>query len=278
MNPRPRGKYKKKQYNLILYLKITLIGYLAIFGVAYMSSNTSAYLSSQSVITEAISAGIWEVPVVLACEEEDLVETVPGEESEPNTENKANPSQEETANDAIASAENEMDCVTLDGAPGTIADAGNTADLECKKTEVPVSDEPVTEAAPVTNDKVESDCKKEDKDKDKDKEVDKDKDKAAEDVETPTSDKKDEKKDAEKDEKEAEKDKATEDVEAPANDKEKASEEVETPASDKEKVESPHQKELTPVEKDTEKDSGTKEGSGESKENEGQKSNDKSQT
>ncbi|MBD8033823.1 hypothetical protein [Solibacillus merdavium] len=267
-----------------------------------MSSDTSAYLSSQSVISDTITAGIWEVPVAPACGVEDLVETVPGEESEPSTEQtantsqeeKANPPQEETATVAITSSENEMDCVIVVGAPGLGAiDAGNSSDLACKKTDapvlqVPVSEvsvsEPVTEVVPVSNDKV--DCKKEDKneavkkdeEKDKDKDKNKDKDKAPEDVEAPASDKEADKKDPEKDEKEAEKDKAPEDVDAPANDEEKASEEAEAPASDKEKAEAPNQKELTPVEKEAKKDSGTKEGSGESKENMGQKSNNEGPT
>lgn len=261
-----------------------------------MSSDTSAYLSSQSVISDTITAGIWEVPVAPACGVEDLVETVPGEESEPSTEQtantsqeeKANPPQEETATVAITSSENEMDCVIVVGAPGLGAiDAGNSSDLACKKTDapvlqVPVSEgsvsEPVTEVVPVSNDKV--DCKKEDKDEavKKDEEKDKEKDKAPEDVEAPASDKEADKKDPEKDEKEAEKDKAAEDIEAPVNEKEKASEEAEAPASDKEKAEAPNQKELTPVEKEAKKDSGTKEGSGESKENMGQKSNNEGPT
>jgi len=66
-----RRRYNKKQYDLFLILKIALSCYLVIFGVGYMTSSTSAYLSNQSEASQMITAGIWEVPVLMnQCGEE----------------------------------------------------------------------------------------------------------------------------------------------------------------------------------------------------------------
>lgn len=65
MKSKRRRRYKKKKYDFILISKIALICYLAIFGLSYLTSDTSAYFSSQSEVSETITAGIWEVPEVL---------------------------------------------------------------------------------------------------------------------------------------------------------------------------------------------------------------------
>ena len=82
MKSKRRRRYKKKKYDLFLSLKIALICYLAIFGISYMSSDTSAYFSSQSEVSQTITAGIWEVPVVLMnqCGEEIEKDAVSSEE------------------------------------------------------------------------------------------------------------------------------------------------------------------------------------------------------
>lgn len=225
-----------------------------------MSSDTSAYLSSQSVITETITAGIWEVPEILACDEEDLIVKVPAEESEPNIEEKAIHSQEETTNDIIISEEKEIDCEEQGDASQEKAETDVSDELDCKKTDVPESKENISNKNE-SNEKVMIECKDEEEEK------------GAEDVEAPASDKEKEEKE------EKEKEKEAEDAETPATDKEKevngkenTPDSIETPAADKEK-ESKNQDESITEEKATEKDSGTKTDSAESKENDGQKPN-----
>lgn len=124
LKPRPRGRYKKKKHDLILYLKIALICYLTIFGVGYMSSDTSAYLSSQVEFSETITAGEWVVPGILvnACGEELTIDEIPNEGTEINNEDKsdeeinvdhedkADNSIGESEKDVIASDQNEVDC------------------------------------------------------------------------------------------------------------------------------------------------------------------------
>lgn len=255
MKPRQRGRYKKKKRDLILYLKITLIFYLAFFGVAYMSSDTSAYLSSRSVITETITAGIWEVPEVLtnACGMDDLTDKVSGEESEPNAEDEANHSQEETVEDTIISEEKEVDCGEQSDASEGKAETDVSDELDCKKTNVLETKENKSNKNE-SNEKVMIDCKDEDEEK------------AAE---TPAIDK-------EKEEKEKE----AEDAETSATDKEKeekenAMENIETAATEKEN-EANNQVQSITEEKEAGKDDGVKTGMGESKENEGQKPNNES--
>ena len=263
MNPRPRGRYKKKERDLILYLKITLICYLAIFGVAYMSSDTSANFSSQSVLTGAITADIWEVPEVpaIACGMEDTTDKVPGDESSPTSEDKVTEATVVTVKDPVTGEEVEVDCGELSDATEGEAETGKSKEVDCKKTEAPESTEKVT-----------NDCKDEEEEK------------AAEDAEVPAIEK-------EKEEEE----KVAEDIEAPAVDeekaekeKEKATEEVKTPVTEKEKENAPENTETQVIEKEKEakpqnesiteekevnKEDGVKTGADESKESEVQKTN-----
>lgn len=268
MNPRPRGRYKKKKRDLILYLKITLICYLAIFGVAYMSSDTSANFSSQSVLTGAITAGIWipEIPAI-ACGMEDSTDEITGEESAPTSEVKATEATVVTVIDPVNGEEVEVDCGDLSDATEGQVETGKSKELECKKTEAPESTEQVT-----------IDC------------IEEEKEEAAENAEVPAI------------EKEKEEEKAAEDIEAPAVDEEKAekeepAEEVKTPVTEKENEEkekekekenAPENTETTAIEKEKEakpqnesiteekavnKENGAKTGADESKESEVPKPN-----
>lgn len=263
MNPRPRGRYKKKKRDLILYLKITLICYLAIFGVAYMSSDTSANFSSQSVLTGAITADIWEVPEIpaIACGMEDSTAKVPGDESAPTPEGKATDTSVDTVKDAIIGEEVEVDCGDLSDATEGEVETDKSKEVDCKKTDAPESTEKVT-----------IECK------------DKDEEKAAVDEEIPATEKDKEEKAAEDikepavDKEKAEKEKTAEEVKTPATEKEKeneienAPENTETPATEKEKEAKPQNESIT-EEKAVNKEVGAKTGADESKENEGQKPN-----
>ncbi|MFL0583685.1 hypothetical protein ACH0B6_13975 [Solibacillus silvestris] len=266
MNPRPRGRYKKKKRDLILYLKVTLICYLAIFGVAYMSSDTSANFSSQSVITGTITADIWEIPEipVIACGMEDSTAKVPAEESEPTSEGKATDASVDTVKDAIIGEEVEVDCGDLSDATEGEVGTDKSKEVDCKKTDAPESTEKVT-----------INCKDEDEEKAaEDEEVtatEKDKEeKAAEDIKDPAVDKE-----------KAEKEKTAEEVKTPATEKEKedekenAPENTETPATEKEKEAKPPNESIT-EEKAVNKEDGVKTGGDEIKENEGQKPNNES--
>lgn len=263
MNPRPRGRYKKKKRDLLLYLKITLICYLAIFGVAYMSSDTSANFSSQSVLTGAITADIWEVPEIpaIACGMEDSTAKVPVDESAPTPEGKATDTSVDTVKDAIIGEEVEVDCGDLSDATEGEVETDKSKEVDCKKTDAPESTEKVT-----------IECK------------DKDEEKAAVDEEIPATEKDKEEKAAEDikepavDKEKAEKEKTAEEVKTPATEKEKeneienAPENTETPATEKEKEAKPQNESIT-EEKAVNKEVGAKTGADESKENEGQKPN-----
>ncbi len=268
MNPRPRGRYKKKKRDLILYLKITLICYLAIFGVAYMSTDTSANFSSQSVITGTITADIWEVPEVpaIACGMEDTTDKVTGDESSPTSEDKATEATVVTVKDPVTGEEVEVDCGDLSDATEGEVETGKSKEVDCKKTDAPESTEKVT-----------IDCKDEDEDEEK----------AAEDAEVPATEKDKEEKAAEDikepavDKEKAEKEKTAEEVKTPATEKEKeneienAPENTETPATEKEKEAKPPNESIT-EEKAVNKEDGVKTGGDEIKENEGQKPNNES--
>lgn len=261
MNPRPRGRYKKKKRNLILYFKITLICYLAIFGVAYMSSDTSANFSSQSVLTGAITAGIWipEIPAI-TCDMEDSTDEITGEESAPISEDKGTEATVVTVIDPVTGEEVEVDCGDLSDATEGEVETGKSKEVECKKPEALESSEKVT-----------IECKEEEEAAE-DAEIpaiekEKEEEKAAEDIKEPAVDKE-----------KAEKEKTAEEVKTPATEKEKeneienAPENTETPATEKEKEAKPQNESIT-EEKAVNKEVGAKTGADESKENEGQKPN-----
>lgn len=219
-----------------------------------MSSDTSAYLSSQSVITETITAGIWEVPEVLACGEGGLTDQLPGEESEPITEDKTNQSQDEAVNDAMIGEGIEVVCGDQSDAPDKI---GESKEMDCKKADALESAEEVM-----------TDCKVEGVETEKAAENPEasviEKEKAAEDIEAPVVDK----------------EKAAEEVKTPATDKEKeenAPENIETPAIEKENEVKPQNESIT-EKKTVEKNDGVEPAVNESKENEGQKSDNGSLT
>lgn len=260
MNPRPRGRYKKKKRDLILYLKITLICYLAIFGVAYMSSDTSANFSSQSVLTGAITAGIWipEIPAI-ACGMEDSTDEITGEETALTSEVKATEVTVITVIDPVTGEEVEVDCGDLSDETDSDVEPGKSKVVDCKKTD-----------SPELTEKVIVECKdEEEEDATEAAEVpaiekEEEEEKATEEIEAPAVD-----------EEKAEKEKAAEEVKTPVTEKEEKAttpENIETPAIEKEKEAKPQNESIT-EEKAVDKEDGVKTGLDESKESEVQKPN-----
>ena len=150
MKSRPRGRYKKRKHDLILYLKIALIFYLTIFGVGYMSSDTSAYLSSQSEFSETVTAGIWEDPEVLinACGEEYTIDevkadsSIEGSESEIDCGEQVGPSVGSCIdNSESVAGENRNDAVSSEGYLADCMNNGEGNDNPEEDVEIPGIDQ-----------------------------------------------------------------------------------------------------------------------------------------
>lgn len=225
-----------------------------------MSSDTSANFSSQSVLTGAITAGIWEVPEIpaIACGKEEAADKAPGDESVP-TEVKATKATVVTVIDPVTGEELVIDCGDLSDATDGEVETGKSKEADCKKPEAPESTEKVT-----------IDCKEEKKEE------------ATEDAEVPAIEKEKEEKKAEEDmkapavgEEKAEKEEAAEEVKTPVTEKEEKAtvpENTETSATEKEKEAKPQNESIT-EEKEVNKEDGAKTGTDENKESEVPKSN-----
>lgn len=228
-----------------------------------MSSDTSANFSSQSVLTGAITAGIWEIPEVpaIACGMEDSTDKAPGEESSPTSEDKVTEAAVVTVKDPVTGEEVVIDCGDLSNATDGEVETGKSKELDCKKPEATESTEKVT-----------IDCKDEEEEKDAEVpaiEKGKEEEKAAEDIKAPA---------VEEGNVEKEKENAAEEVKTQVTKKENEEKEKENapentaPAIEKEKEAKPQNESIT-EEKAVNKEDGVKTGADESKESEVPKPN-----
>ncbi|MBO0588885.1 SipW-dependent-type signal peptide-containing protein [Sporosarcina sp. E16_8] len=127
MKSKRRRKPRKKNYGLLLPLKLALVCYLAIFGVGYLTSNTSAYLTSQAEISQTITA---DVSAILM-----------------------NQCGEEIEKDVVTSEEIEEDCVDKDLVELDAA----SSDVGCKGEDDKLLGENKLDV--VSSEKIEVDCK-----------------------------------------------------------------------------------------------------------------------
>ncbi|MGB3101537.1 MAG: hypothetical protein WBB56_06485, partial [Psychrobacillus psychrotolerans] len=99
-----------------------------------MSSDTSAYLSSQSEVSQTITAGIWEDPLVLdnTCGEEDTIDEVPSEQIIDAQEDKDDNPTEESEKADISSGELEVDCEDKDDVSKEKDEKDSIVEIDCK--------------------------------------------------------------------------------------------------------------------------------------------------